>query len=155
MGLFLSMTMRENIVSSALGRFVGALGMLRHKAIADESGQAMQRNDIRPRDDLLSMNSLSGGNQQKSLLAKCLSANPKALLADEPTRGVDVGAKVKIHQALRDLANRGVGVIVISSELPEALGLSDRVVVFREGRISAILSGDNISQAEVMRHAVQ
>ena len=155
MGLFLSMTMRENIVSSALGRFVDALGMLRHKAIAAESGQAMQRNDIRPRDDLLSVNSLSGGNQQKSLLAKCLSANPKALLADEPTRGVDVGAKVKIHQALRDLANRGVGVIVISSELPEVLGLSDRVVVFREGRISAILAGDNISQAEVMRHAVQ
>lgn len=155
MGLFLSMTMRENIVSSALGRFVDALGMLRHKAIAAESGQAMQRNDIRPRDDLLSVNSLSGGNQQKSLLAKCLSANPKALLADEPTRGVDVGAKVKIHQALRDLANRGVGVIVISSELPEVLGLSDRVIVFREGRISAILAGDNISQAEVMRHAVQ
>lgn len=155
MGLFLSMTMRENIVSSALGRFVGALGILRHKEIAAESGQAMQRNDIRPRDDLLSVKSLSGGNQQKSLLAKCLSANPKALLADEPTRGVDVGAKVKIHQALRDLANRGVGVIVISSELPEVLGLSDRVVVFREGRISAILAGDNISQAEVMRHAVQ
>lgn len=155
MGLFLSMTMRENIVSAALGRFVGALGILRHKEIAAESGRAMQRNDIRPRDDLLSVNSLSGGNQQKSLLAKCLSANPKALLADEPTRGVDVGAKVKIHQALRDLANHGVGVIVISSELPEVLGLSDRVIVFREGRISAILAGDNISQAEVMRHAVQ
>ena len=155
MGLFLSMTMRENIVSAALGRFVGALGILQHKEIAAESGRAMQRNDIRPRDDLLSVNSLSGGNQQKSLLAKCLSANPKALLADEPTRGVDVGAKVKIHQALRDLANHGVGVIVISSELPEVLGLSDRVIVFREGRISAILAGDNISQAEVMRHAVQ
>ena len=155
LGLFLAMTMRENIVSSALGRFTGALGMLKHRAIAAESRQAIAQNDIRPQDDLLTVASLSGGNQQKSLLAKCLSANPKVLIADEPTRGVDVGAKVKIHQALRDLANSGIGVIVISSELPEVLGLSDRVVVFREGRISAILTGDSIDQAEVMRYAVQ
>ena len=155
MGLFLAMTMRENIVSSALERFTGALGMLKHRAIAGQSRRAIEQNDIRPQDDLLTVASLSGGNQQKSLLAKCLSANPKVLIADEPTRGVDVGAKVKIHQALRDLANSGIGVIVISSELPEVLGLSDRVVVFREGRISAILTGDNIDQAEVMRYAVQ
>ncbi len=155
MGLFLSMTMRDNIVSSALARFTDALGLLKHRAIVNESLRAIKQNDIRPRDDLLSMTSLSGGNQQKSLLAKCLSANPKVLIADEPTRGVDVGAKVKIHQALRDLANRGIGVIVISSELPEVLGLSDRVVVFREGHVSAVLDGDNIAQADVMRYAVQ
>ena len=155
MGLFLSMSMRENIVSSALGRFTGALGTLKHKAIADESRRAVEQNDIRPRDDLIAVNSLSGGNQQKSLLAKCLSANPKVLIADEPTRSVDVGAKVKIHQTLRDLANRGIGVIVISSELPEVLGLSDRVVIFREGHISAILDGESIAQAEVMRYALQ
>ena len=155
MGLFLSMTMRENIVASALGRLTDWLGTLKHGAIADESRQAVERNDIRPRDDLLTVASLSGGNQQKSLLAKCLCANPKVLIADEPTRGVDVGATVKIHQALRDLANSGVGVIVISSELPEVLGLSDRVAVFREGRVSAILADDELAQAEVMRYAVE
>lgn len=111
--------------------------------------------DIRPKDDRINVINLSGGNQQKALLAKCLSANPKVLIADEPTRGVDIGAKTKIHQDLRDLANQGVGVIVISSELPEVLGLSDRVAVFREGRISSILSGGDISQVDILRDAIR
>jgi ABC-type sugar transport system ATPase subunit len=110
---------------------------------------------IRPFNDEVLIINLSGGNQQKSLLAKWLSAKPKVLIADEPTRGVDVGAKSKIHQDLRELANQGVGVIVISSELPEVLGLSDRIAVFREGRITAILDGKTASQEEVMKYATQ
>jgi len=82
--------------------------------------------------------SLSGGNQQKTLLAKWLCAEPKLLIADEPTRGVDVGAKAKIHKDLRALAESGVGVIVISSELPEILGLCDRVAVIDHGRLAAL-----------------
>lgn len=155
MGLFLPMTIRNNIVSASLGKFTNSMGIVKHKAIAEQSKEFVNLMDIRPKDDRISVLNLSGGNQQKSLLAKCLSANPKVLIADEPTRGVDVGAKAKIHQDLRELANRGIGVIVISSELPEVLGLSDRVAVFREGKITAILSGENVSQEEVMRHAIQ
>ncbi|TIP77794.1 MAG: sugar ABC transporter ATP-binding protein, partial [Mesorhizobium sp.] len=81
------------------------------------------------------VSTLSGGNQQKVAIARLLSVGPKVVILDEPTRGVDVGAKVEIHRLLRDLAERGVGVIVISSELPELIGLSDRVLVVREGAI--------------------
>ena len=109
--------------------------------------------EIKPANDEVSMISLSGGNQQKALLAKCLATQPKVLIADEPTRGVDIGAKTRIHGDLRTLANQGIGVIVISSELPEVLGLSDRVAVFREGQLVTILDGKSISQAEVMKHA--
>lgn len=154
MGLFLPMTMRENIASAALNKFTNAFGIINHKDIAKQSKQYVELVDIRPQDDTRKVIELSGGNQQKSLLAKCLSANPTVLIADEPTRGVDIGAKAKIHQDLRDLANQGIGVIVISSELPEVIGLSDRVAVFREGQIATILSGDEITQEEIMRHAI-
>lgn len=155
MGLFLPMSMRDNIVAASLGHFTNSIGGVDHKAIATQSRNFVNMVDIRPQNDRIAVLNLSGGNQQKSLLAKCLSANPKVLIADEPTRGVDIGAKVKIHQDLRDLANKGISVIVISSELPEVLGLSDRVAVFREGTISAVLSGDNITQEEVMQHAIR
>ncbi len=155
MGLFLTMMMRENIVAASLGQFANAAGILRHKAIAEKSKSFVELVDIRPKDDRINVINLSGGNQQKALLAKCLSANPKVLIADEPTRGVDIGAKAKIHQDLRELANQGVGVIVISSELPEVLGLSDRVAVFREGRIVSILSGNDISQVNILRDAIR
>lgn len=155
MGLFLPMMMRDNIVSASLGQFTNAFGVVDHKGIAQKSQDFVELVDIRPQDDSRKVIALSGGNQQKSLLAKCLSANPKVLIADEPTRGVDIGAKAKIHQDLRKLADQGVGVIVISSELPEVIGLSDRVAVFREGRITAFLSGEGITQEEVMRHAIQ
>ncbi len=154
MGLFLTMMMRDNIVAASLGQFSNLFGLLNHRAIAKQSRHFVELVDIRPQDDRYEVIGLSGGNQQKALLAKCLSANPKVLIADEPTRGVDVGAKAKIHQDLRELANQGVGVIVISSELPEVMGLSDRVAVFRAGRITKTLSGNEIAQEDIMRYAV-
>ena len=153
LGLFLKMSVRDNIVSASLNRFLSRLGFLKHKAIAEESKRFVDTLEIRPFNDEVLMISLSGGNQQKSLLAKCLSTLPKVLIADEPTRGVDIGAKTRIHGYLRTLANEGVGVIVISSELPEVLGLSDRVAVFREGQLVTILDGESISQEEVMKYA--
>ena len=111
--------------------------------------------EIRPFDDEIPVMSLSGGNQQKTLLAKWLCAQPRLLIADEPTRGVDVGAKAKIHKDLRTLAESGVGVIVISSELPEILGLCDRIAVFREGTISNILENRDLTQEDVMRYATK
>ena len=155
LGLFLNMPVRQNIVSAALDRFVSRSNMLRHKAIEEESQRFVAEMEIRPFNDEVLMLNLSGGNQQKSLLAKLLCASPKILIADEPTRGVDVGAKARIHEHLRQLAEEGVEVIVISSELPEVLGLSDRVAVFHEGRITAFLDGETATQEEVMHYATK
>jgi ABC-type sugar transport system ATPase subunit len=155
LGLFLKMPVRDNIVSASLGRFMSKIGMLKRRFIKDESMRYVDYMQIRPRNDEVEMISLSGGNQQKSLLAKWLCAQPKVLIADEPTRGVDVGAKAKLHIDLRKMAEEGVGVILISSELPEILGLSDRIVVFREGEVTAVLEGDRATQEEVMKYATQ
>ena len=99
------------------------------------------------------MSSLSGGNQQKVAIAKMLSVNPRVIFLDEPTRGVDVGAKAEIHRILRDLARDGVGIVVVSSELPELIGLCDRVLVVREGRISGTVEGDSLTEENIMRLA--
>lgn len=155
LGLFLNMPVRKNIVAASLDRFVSARNMVRHGKIKQESKKYVAEMEIRPFNDEVMMINLSGGNQQKSLLAKLLCAQPKVLIADEPTRGVDVGAKARIHEDLRRLAEEGVGVIVISSELPEVLGLSDRVAVFREGQLTAILDGNSATQEEVMKHATK
>jgi ribose transport system ATP-binding protein len=98
---------------------------------------------------------LSGGNQQKVILAKWLHAECRILLIDEPTRGVDVGAKREIYQLLRNLAGRGVAIVMVSSELPEILGMSDRIVVMREGRVSAELLREGATEERIMHHATR
>jgi ABC-type sugar transport system ATPase subunit len=155
LGLFLKLPVRANIASSALWRFVSRLGFLQDGKLKREARRYMEEMEIRPLNDELTAINLSGGNQQKTLLAKWLCANPKVLIVDEPTRGVDVGAKAKIHADLRRMADAGIGVIVISSELPEVLGLSDRVAVFREGQLTALLAGDQATQEEVMHYATR
>ena len=97
--------------------------------------------------------SLSGGNQQKVMIGKWLATNPQLLIMDEPTRGIDVGAKSEIHKMLRKLANEGIGVIIISSELPEIIGVADRVVVMHEGKISGELSGSDLSEENIIVYA--
>jgi ribose transport system ATP-binding protein len=99
------------------------------------------------------VSSLSGGNQQKVAIAKMLSVNPRIIFLDEPTRGVDVGAKAEIHRILRDLARNGVGIVVVSSELPELIGLCDRVLVVREGLISGEVEGETLTEENIMRLA--
>ncbi len=152
-GLFLTMSVRRNIISASLGRFCSRLLLISHSDIARESRHFLAELDIRPAVDTTNVINFSGGNQQKTLLAKWLSAKPALLIADEPTRGVDVGAKANIHKNLRALAESGIGVIVISSELPEVIGLGDRILVFRDGTIVADLPNENLTQAEVIRHA--
>ncbi len=133
------MPVRANIASSSLWRFVSRLGFLQESKLKRDARHYMEEMEIRPLNDELNAINLSGGNQQKTLLAKWLCAQPKVLIVDEPTRGVDVGAKAKIHADLRKMADEGIGVIVISSELPEVLGLSDRIAVFREGQLTTVL----------------
>jgi ABC-type sugar transport system ATPase subunit len=96
------------------------------------------------------VNTLSGGNQQKVLLSRCLVHKPSILLLDEPTRGVDVGAKVEIYQIIYRLAKQGVGIVFVSSELPEVLGLSDRILIMREGQIKKEFKKEEATQEKIM-----
>ena len=98
---------------------------------------------------------LSGGNQQKALLARWLSAKPEILILDEPTKGIDVGAKAEIYRMICDVAAQGVAVILVSSELPEILGMSDRVAVMRDGRINGILDRAEATQERIMMLATK
>jgi len=93
---------------------------------------------------------LSGGNQQKVVLARWLALRPKVLIVDEPTRGIDVGAKVEVHNLLFELANAGIAIIAISSELPEILAISDRIVVMREGRMTGDVNGNDANEELLM-----
>jgi rhamnose transport system ATP-binding protein len=96
---------------------------------------------------------LSGGNQQKVVLAKWLATEPKLLILDEPTRGIDVGTKAEVHRLMGELAGRGLAVLMISSELPEVLGMADRVLVMHEGRLTSELSRDEADEERVIRAA--
>ena len=96
------------------------------------------------------VSNLSGGNQQKIVLARWLSLDPKVLIVDEPTRGIDVAAKAEVHELLDALANRGIAVIAISSELPEILAIADRIVTIREGRLTGEVSSNEATQERLM-----
>jgi len=100
------------------------------------------------------LRNLSGGNQQKVVLARWLSEQVRVMLFDEPTRGIDVGAKSEIYSIIQELASQGIGIIVVSSELPEILGLSDRILVMREGRIMASLSREEATEEAVLKCAL-
>jgi D-xylose transport system ATP-binding protein len=102
----------------------------------------------------LAIKNLSGGNQQKVILAKNLLAEPKILILDEPTRGIDVGAKYEIYKLIFKLAKQGISIIMVSSELPEVLGISDRVLVMNEGEIKASLENNGLTQEMIMRYSV-
>ncbi|MGS0949454.1 ATP-binding cassette domain-containing protein, partial [Escherichia coli] len=93
---------------------------------------------------------LSGGNQQKVILARCMALNPRVLIVDEPTRGIDVGTKSEVHQVLFDMAKKGVAVIVISSDLPEVMAVSDRIITLSEGRLTGEIHGDDANEERLM-----
>jgi ribose transport system ATP-binding protein len=108
---------------------------------------------VRPPDPELASGSLSGGNQQKVVLAKWIMARPKVIIFDEPTRGIDVGAKAEIYTRMREISQQGVGIVMASSDLPEVLGMSDRVLVLHEGRMSGELSREEASEEAIMKLA--
>lgn len=141
LGLFLDMTVRENVNVNVLGRDARMGGMLNLRAAKNRAAAAIKSLGIRVAGDIVPVGSLSGGNQQKVLLSRLLETNPRVLILDEPTRGVDIGAKSEIYRLIDELVRRGVGVIVISSELPEVVGICDRVLVMREGRIAGEVGG--------------
>ena len=120
-----------------------------------DSAATSQRCASRPRPARRRPRNLSGGNQQKVVLAKWLQADCEVIIFDEPTRGIDVGAKYEIYQLINDLAAQGKAILMISSELPEVLGMADRILVMHEGRITGeITDASNATQAQIMRLAV-
>jgi len=133
-GLVLGMLIRENVTLPTLAR-LSRTGVIRGEAERSVAQDAATRADVRPPEIERRAVTLSGGNQQKVVLAKWLLTDADVLIFDEPTRGVDIGAKTEIHRQIRALADAGKAVIVISSELPELIALADRAVVMREGRV--------------------
>ena len=144
---------RERDALDASASF-SALGVVRRAGRAQRGrAQMLERCDVRARATRRPSASLSGGNQQKVLFARMLLCGPRVLIADEPTRGVDVGAKRAIYDFLAALAADGLGVLLISSELEEMLGLAHRVLVMRRGRIVAELAGDDMTEAAILAAA--
>jgi ribose transport system ATP-binding protein len=151
-GLIVDFNVRENISLPNLESYAAAkiINFAKESKAALEACKAI--NIKTPTPEMRAAN-LSGGNQQKVVLAKWLTFRPRVLIFDEPTRGIDVGAKSEIYQLIRDLAAKGVSVIVISSEMEEVLGISDRIAVMHEGRLTGILDRANFSEEAVMRLA--
>ena len=129
------------------------LGLVRGGALDGVARDAIQRLNVKVAHPGVAVGKLSGGNQQKVLLARWLEIAPKVLILDEPTRGVDIYAKSEIYQLVHKLAEQGVAVVVISSELPEVIGICDRVLVMREGCITGELAGAAITQEAIMHLA--
>ncbi|MFC6445746.1 sugar ABC transporter ATP-binding protein [Shinella zoogloeoides] len=152
-GVFLDMSIAQNIAVLDLKSLTNAAGLLDGRAEAALAEDFARRLAVRMGGIEAPVKSLSGGNQQKVAIAKQLAVKPKVILMDEPTRGIDVGAKTEIHRLLRELARSGIGIVVISSEMPELLGLADRVLVVREGRIAGELGAEEMSEEAVIRLA--
>jgi ABC-type sugar transport system ATPase subunit len=153
-GLALQQSIARNISMATLGAITSA-GIV--DAHAEQTGGEKMRSalDIKARSVDQHVSALSGGNQQKVLLGRWLMADPKVLLMEEPTRGVDVGAKAEIYRVINEQTSRGVAIVLVSSDLPELVEMSDRVIVMRDGRVVAELAGDDLSQESVLHHALE
>lgn len=148
-GVFMGLPIRTNITSASLGSIsrAGVISRSRDRSTAQKLAGELQ---VKAPSVETAIGTLSGGNQQKAVIARWLARRPRILILDEPTRGVDVGAKAEIYRLVRQIASDGVAVLVISSELPEVLGLSDRVLVMREGRLVGELSSQTADEQKVM-----
>ena len=152
-GLIVDMPIRENITLPALSRYSSA-GLVSKSRESKRATEMCERLKVKAPSTETKAANLSGGNQQKVVLAKWLSLDPKLLIFDEPTRGIDVGAKSEIYQLMRDLAASGVAIMMISSDMEEILGESDRIAVMHEGAITGVLDRAEASEEAVMRLAV-
>ena len=153
MGLLLDFAISENITLPDLTEY--ARGLLISRSAERDQGEASRRDlDIRAPSSRVRADSLSGGNQQKVVLAKWLAMRPRCIILDEPTRGIDIGAKSEIYRLMRELADKGVAVVMISSDMEEVIGVSDRIAVMHQGRIAGILPREMCSEENILRLAV-
>ncbi|MDU3724534.1 MAG: ATP-binding cassette domain-containing protein, partial [Clostridium celatum] len=153
-GCVLSLSVAENMILSNLKKYENSFKVINKNKAKEDVDYYIKKMKIKtPNRDQLIKN-LSGGNQQKVILAKWLMLSPEVLIIDEPTRGIDVGAKKEIYELLNELKAQGKAIIMISSDLPEVLGISDRIMVMSEGKISGELSRSEASQESIMKLAV-
>ncbi|MCU1639549.1 MAG: rbsA [Microbacteriaceae bacterium] len=150
-GVILGASIQDNIAVANISA-VSTLGLVSGARIADITGRGMKDLQIKARSSRQHVSELSGGNQQKVVLAKMLARKPKVLLMDEPTRGIDVGTKAEIYRLIRQLAAGGTAVITVSSELPELIGMSDRIVIMHEGQISGEVTADEADEEVLLAY---
>ena len=149
-GAVLGLSIRDNLTLSSLSSLLTwrfFVSQRKEDALIDSYRQALHIKMVNAEQEV---RKLSGGNQQKVILARCMALNPRVLIVDEPTRGIDVGTKSEVHQVLFDMAKRGVAVIVISSDLPEVLAVSDRIITLSEGQVTGELHGDDANEERLM-----
>jgi len=154
-GVFLQMSSRDNIAMNIFRKY-STIGVVNFGEINQRVAAEIKTLRIRTASLASKVIALSGGNQQKLLLARWLEINPKVLILDEPTRGVDVGSKAEIYALIQQLVEKGMCILFISSELPEVVGICDRVLVMREGRITGEVGGEtgiSITQQNIMKFA--
>ncbi|MDH4138404.1 MAG: ATP-binding cassette domain-containing protein, partial [Anaerolineae bacterium] len=151
-GLVLPMNIIQNVTLPILQEFAN-MGWLDQKAEAQEAQEFASRLDVRAAGLWQRARELSGGNQQKVVLAKWLAARPRILILDEPTRGIDVGTKAAVHELMSTLASQGIAILMISSELPEILGMSDRILVMCEGRVTGHFARAEATQEKILAAA--
>jgi rhamnose transport system ATP-binding protein len=154
LGLSVEQSVMANVTLATLKRYTNALGLIDQDKERADAEALRQRLGIRAPSLSTPVSQLSGGNQQKTMLAKWLNTHPKVLILDEPTRGIDVGAKADVHMFIDELATSGISIILISSDLPEVIAMSDRVAVMREGRLTGIYSRREATQERIMAAAV-
>ncbi len=150
-GCFLEQSISQNMTLPSLKRIARwriFVDEMKERRLVEEYRTALS---IKMANSAVAVGTLSGGNQQKVLLARCMALQPKVLIVDEPTRGIDIGAKTEVHHLLFDMAQSGMALIIISSEMPEVIALSDRIVVFREGRISGSLEARDATEHELIQ----
>jgi ABC-type sugar transport system ATPase subunit len=152
-GCFLLLDIQSNAQMAVLQNRYSKFGFVQQGRLSKDAAEMANRLRVRTPDMHEPIINLSGGNQQKVLISRWLMTNPKILILDEPTRGIDVGAKAEIHRLISQLAGQGVAVIMISSEMPEVLGMSDRILVLHEGRVTGILDRKDADQVKIMELA--
>ena len=149
-GIFGVLSVSDNVAIASINNYVGKNLLLDNKKINELVDSSVKRLSIKTPNNQARIENLSGGNQQKVILSRWLANDPDILILDEPTRGIDVGAKYEIYEIINQMAELGKSIIVISSEMSELLGVSDRIMVMCEGRVSGFLSGEDANQEQVM-----
>lgn len=150
--MVLLMTLADNISLPNTDK-ITSLGTVRRRKKTSLANEFVEKLTIRPPMINRPIQNFSGGNQQKTVIAKWLATNPKLIILDEPTRGVDVGAKSEIYSLVNDLTKAGVGIVFVSSELPELLGVCDRILVVHEGRITGEFRKEEATEEKILRAA--
>ncbi|MDF3000270.1 MAG: sugar transporter ATP-binding protein [Bacillota bacterium] len=153
-GIFPMLTILQNVIIANLGKYMKKNGLLSHKDAIADTNEFVSAISIKTPSIYQKIENLSGGNQQKVLVARWLLTDPEILFLDEPTRGIDVGAKAEIHRLISRLAGQGKSIVMVSSELPEVMGMSDRIVIMHEGKVTGIVENNSeLTQEEIMKYA--